>query len=182
MYSIKPGRGPSLGSAIGGAIAVVFGIFWTMFAASMGAPGFFVLFGIIFVLAGIGNTVYSLYNATAPNRLSEYDITSHREESDPLSDALRHGHEQADLRIPSAPERITPAPSAATQAASAHSAEQTCRTCSITAQSAERTSKPAKRKRCHSRTRPGRRGSGRSGRRGCSRTRRVAVCSLPSRR
>ena len=38
MKSIKPGRGPSMMGAVGAAFAVVFGIIWTMAAASMGAP------------------------------------------------------------------------------------------------------------------------------------------------
>lgn len=90
MYSIKPGRGPSLGSAIGGIVAAVFGVFWTISAASMGAPGIFVLFGIVFVLAGIAGAIYNFHNATAQNRFSNYDITHHHEESDPLSDAFGH--------------------------------------------------------------------------------------------
>ncbi len=98
MYSIKPGRGPSLGSAVGGVIAAVFGVFWTIAAASMGAPGFFVFFGIVFVFVGIGRAIYAFYNATSPNRFSEYDITTHDEESDPLSDAFGRSslHRNAD--------------------------------------------------------------------------------------
>ena len=40
MKSIKPGRGPSAMGAMGSIIAVIFGIFWTIAAASMGAPFF----------------------------------------------------------------------------------------------------------------------------------------------
>lgn len=38
VKSIKPGRGPSAMSAIGSVFAVVFGIFWTIMSAKMGAP------------------------------------------------------------------------------------------------------------------------------------------------
>jgi hypothetical protein len=41
------------GSMIGELIAAGFGIFWTITAASNGAPGFFVLFGLAFVVAAI---------------------------------------------------------------------------------------------------------------------------------
>lgn len=41
------------GSIVGGVVAVVFGIFWTIMVSSMGAPGFFPLFGLLFIGAGI---------------------------------------------------------------------------------------------------------------------------------
>jgi hypothetical protein len=45
---------PSMaGSAIGGIVAVAFGIFWTGLTISAGAPGIFPLFGIIFIGAGL---------------------------------------------------------------------------------------------------------------------------------
>lgn len=37
MKSIKPGRGPSKIGAAGSIFAVIFGIFWCLIAASMGA-------------------------------------------------------------------------------------------------------------------------------------------------
>ena len=40
MKSVKPGRGPSGMNFIGSVIAIVFGIFWTIMAARMGAPAF----------------------------------------------------------------------------------------------------------------------------------------------
>ncbi|MDF2655312.1 MAG: zinc-ribbon protein [Bacillota bacterium] len=86
MKSIKPGRGPSMMNAIGSAAAAVFGVIWTLSAISMGAPIFFALFGVVFVLMGIGQAVYNYKNATGENRFSEYDITSSSEESDPLND------------------------------------------------------------------------------------------------
>lgn len=86
MKSIKPGRGPSMMNAIGSAAAAIFGVIWTLSAISMGAPIFFALFGVVFVLLGIGQAVYNYKNATGENRFSEYDITSSSEESDPLND------------------------------------------------------------------------------------------------
>ena len=53
MKHIKPGRGPSAMGALGSVIAVVFGIFWTVSVASMGAPISFSIFGVLFVIVGI---------------------------------------------------------------------------------------------------------------------------------
>ncbi|MDK2971776.1 MAG: hypothetical protein PWP23_1531 [Candidatus Sumerlaeota bacterium] len=92
MYSVKRGRGPSAGAAIGGIVAALFGVFWTVMATKMGAPGFFVLFGIAFVLMGLASAVYNAYNATSGNRFSEYDITTSEEERDPLTP--RRGHDR----------------------------------------------------------------------------------------
>jgi hypothetical protein len=89
MYSIKPGRGPSWGGVIGGILASIFGIFWTIGASSAGAPPFFVMFGVVFVLGALGGAIYHFYNATSDNRLSDYDITGPGEEIDPL-DARRN--------------------------------------------------------------------------------------------
>lgn len=85
MKSIKPGRGPSALNVWGSVIAVVFGIFWTLGAAGMGAPGIFPAFGILFILTGIINGIYHFFNATGKNRYSAYDITEDGEEPDPLS-------------------------------------------------------------------------------------------------
>lgn len=90
MKSIKPGRGPSGMSFIGSIIAVVFGLFWTIMAASMTANSpfpmvgtFFPLFGVIFILFGIINAVYNYKNATGKDRFSMFDITDSPEEGDP---------------------------------------------------------------------------------------------------
>jgi hypothetical protein len=84
MKSIKPGRGPSAMEAVGSLAAVIFGIIWTVMAASMGAPALFPFFGVLFVLLGVVGLVYSLKNATGENRFSIYDITDDGEEPDPL--------------------------------------------------------------------------------------------------
>lgn len=59
---------PSQGMSVLGGIAIVgFGIVWTAMASSMGAPGFFPLFGVLFILFGVGVSIYSCTKA------SEYD-------------------------------------------------------------------------------------------------------------
>ena len=84
MKSIKPGRGPSAMGALGSVIAIVAGVFWTIAAFSMGAPAFFPLFGVLFVIVGIVQAVYNFRNATSKDRYSVYDITDADEEMDPL--------------------------------------------------------------------------------------------------
>ena len=86
MKSIKPGRGPSMMSGFVGIFAAIFGVIWTFAAASMGAPFFFCLFGIIFVIIAIVNTVYNFKNATGKNRYSAYDIVDSHEETDPFNE------------------------------------------------------------------------------------------------
>ncbi len=91
MYSIKPGRGPSLIGGIGGIVAAVFGVIWTVGAMAMGAPLVFALFGLLFVGIAVAGVVYNLYNATSRNRMSSFDVTTEGEERDPIADALGHG-------------------------------------------------------------------------------------------
>lgn len=85
MKSIKPGRGPSMMGGIMGIAVAVFGVIWTVMAASMGG-GLFALFGVVFVIVAIVNTVYNFKNATSKNRYSAFDITTGEEESDPLNE------------------------------------------------------------------------------------------------
>ena len=84
MKSIKPGRGPSMMGGIGSIVAVVFGIFWTITAVSMGAPVMFPLFGILFICMGVAQAIYNFKNATGKNRYSSFDIVDGQEEQDPL--------------------------------------------------------------------------------------------------
>ena len=85
MRSVKPGRGPSMmGGAVGIIMAVV-GIGWTAGAVSMGAPGFFALFGVAFVVIAVIQAVYNFANATGKKCFSAFDITEHGEEEDPLN-------------------------------------------------------------------------------------------------
>ena len=82
MKSIKPGRGPSLKGAIIGIAVALFGVFWTVMAAVMGA-WFMIPFGLIFIGIAVVNIIYDFKNATGKNRYSEYDITDENEEPDP---------------------------------------------------------------------------------------------------
>ena len=85
MKSIKPGRGPSMMGGVMSIIVGLFGIVWTIIAASMGG-GFIAIFGILFIFVAIIQAVYNFKNATSENRYSEFDITDETEESDPLND------------------------------------------------------------------------------------------------
>jgi hypothetical protein len=92
MYSLKPGRGPSFMGGIGALGAAVFGIFWTImaFQITRDAPfplvgTIFPLFGVVFVITGIAMAIYNFSNASRQNRNSAFDITSAREEPDPLN-------------------------------------------------------------------------------------------------
>ena len=55
-----PGR---TGAIVGSIIAAVFGTIWTGVAATMGAPGFFVLFGVVFIIVAIAGGLYSFGKA-----------------------------------------------------------------------------------------------------------------------
>lgn len=105
MRSIKRGRGPSLMGGVGGLMVAVFGVFWTGMAVSIGAPWFFVVFGAIFVGLALFGGIGSLYNATARNRFSEYDITDHGEETDPIAHVLGHDDSSSARPRRSGPER-----------------------------------------------------------------------------
>lgn len=85
MKSIKPGRGPSMMSGVGSVLVGVFGVIWTVIAASMGG-GLFALFGVVFVIFAVVQAVYNFKNATGKNRYSAFDITESGEESDPLNE------------------------------------------------------------------------------------------------
>ena len=103
MKSIKPGRGPSAMGAVGSVIAAVFGLIWTGAAVSMGAPIFFPLFGIVFVVMGIVQALYNFKNATSENRFSEFDIVDSDEEPDPLSQHFNSREDSAPAQVDSQP-------------------------------------------------------------------------------
>lgn len=92
MKSIKPGRGPSAMGAAGSLVAIVFGVFWTIMAYTItkDAPFpmvgiIFPAFGVLFIIMGIIQTIYHYKNATGKERMSLFDITDAKEESDPLN-------------------------------------------------------------------------------------------------
>lgn len=91
MYSVKPGRGPSLSNAFGALGGALFGVLWTCLAWSMtGRGGFpwslFPLFGVVITLGCLFQFAYNLYNVGARRRLSTLDVTTDAEEGDPLND------------------------------------------------------------------------------------------------
>ena len=85
MKSIKPGRGPSMMSGVASIGAAIFGLIWTIAAASMGG-GLFALFGLIFIGMAVASGVYNFKNATSENRYSTYDIVDSTEETDPFNE------------------------------------------------------------------------------------------------
>ena len=83
MKRVKPGRAPSAMGAAMSAVIAVFGVFWTIAALSIGAPVFFALFGVVFVVMAIVQAVYNYKNATGKERFSVMDIVDDDEEGDP---------------------------------------------------------------------------------------------------
>ena len=72
-------------SGIVGIGVALFGVLWTILAASSGG-GLFALFGIIFVIIAVVQVVYNFKNATGKNRYSSFDITDEYEEPDPFNE------------------------------------------------------------------------------------------------
>lgn len=97
MKSIKPGRFNSAQGALGALLGVVFAIFWTVMARRMGAPFFFPLFGVFFIIICLTELYKNIHNATQKDRYSEYDITDGREELDPWDEKLKRS-ENSDYR------------------------------------------------------------------------------------
>ncbi|MES2440706.1 MAG: hypothetical protein V4584_16690 [Verrucomicrobiota bacterium] len=69
----------SAGSIMGGIVAIVFGIFWMGATASMHVPGFFPLFGLLFIGFAIFNMVSGTAKAgTYKSRQDAYGIQRQR--------------------------------------------------------------------------------------------------------
>lgn len=90
MRSIKPGRGPSALGLVGSIGAAIFGVFWTVSAAKMGAPVTFWMFGLVFIVIAILQGVFYFKNAVGKNRMSLFDITNTFEEEDPIERYIKH--------------------------------------------------------------------------------------------
>ena len=91
MRSIKPGRGNSAMGAFGSLISVGFGIIWTVIAFGMTKDTFFPLnlfplFGVFFIIMGIGQVIFNYKNATGQNRFSSFDMVEGNDEPDPLNE------------------------------------------------------------------------------------------------
>ena len=88
MKSIKPGRYNSGQGIIASIIGIVFAVFWTVSAVSMGAPIIFPVFGAGFVILMITELVKNIHNFTNRNRYSEFDIVDDTEEQDPFNQRM----------------------------------------------------------------------------------------------
>lgn len=89
MKSVKPGRHSSMMTGVMGIVAVLFSIFWTITALTMGAPIFFAMFGVMFAVISLVQCIRGFKNATSENRDSLYDITEEGEEVDPWEQRFR---------------------------------------------------------------------------------------------
>ena len=97
MKSIKRGRGPSMMQGAGSVFAAIFGVLWTIMAASMGTPPIFALFGVCFIGMAVIQAIYNFKNASSDQRFSEFDIVDSREEGDPLDAYLKRDEPQPNL-------------------------------------------------------------------------------------
>lgn len=79
----------------GGVAAVIFGIFWCIFAVAMGA-WIMIPFGFIFIGMAVYNVKYHHHNATSEDRYSIIDIVDEDEEPDPLNE--RYGRKTSLIR------------------------------------------------------------------------------------
>lgn len=61
---------------------------------SIGSLG--TIFAVVFTIICFASAVYNLINAVSKNRLSDFDITSHQEEADPLNNYFGEKNESAD--------------------------------------------------------------------------------------
>lgn len=86
-------------------VVAVFGIFWTVMAASIGA-GPFALFGLVFIAVAVIQAVYHFKNATGKNRYSAFDITDGHEEPDPLN--VRFGEQSEETASVDTDHRFCP--------------------------------------------------------------------------
>lgn len=90
MKSVKPGRGPSRQGFVSCIFMIVFGIIWTILAATMTAGAgligiLFPLFGVCFVGLGIHNAYVEYHNAYGEDRMTLFDVVDSQEEPDPFA-------------------------------------------------------------------------------------------------
>jgi len=106
MKKVKPSRGLSFTGFIGSIIVVVFGIGWLVLVIYIfkkenesGSPSFYLLllFGIIFILAGIGSAIYNYKNALSKKPFSVFDIVEDSKESDPFESLIKKGRQSSVL-------------------------------------------------------------------------------------
>lgn len=93
MYSVKPGRGPSLMGGIASLVIMILGLCFAGEFLNTNPPPPVKAFFVVWVLFGISGAIGGFYNAFAKNRFSEHDITKPQTEPDPIAKAL--GFEQS---------------------------------------------------------------------------------------
>jgi hypothetical protein len=76
---ITPGAGSAIAGVVGGLAAAAFGVFWMSMAASMSAPAFFPLFGLVFIAIALGGAAYTVLK-TVLYTGAERDYQQRREE------------------------------------------------------------------------------------------------------
>jgi len=98
MASMKPGRMPALGRALGEITAgIVSAAVLVMVSDNMDIPQAAVYSLAIFMfLGGLVPGIYHLYNAFAENRFSDQDIVAPGSEPDPFSSALGYEAKRED--------------------------------------------------------------------------------------
>ena len=106
MYSVKPGRGPSLMGGIGALIGIVFVFGWIALAQVINAPPLFTAFGFLMLVLLICQAIYQFYNATQRHRLSSLDVVQDQEEFDPIARAM--GYDQKSSQNPPPPPASSP--------------------------------------------------------------------------
>ncbi len=69
-----------IGAVVGGVVVIGFGIFWMVMASSMGAPGIFPLFGLLF----IGLALFGMFSSMSKSQGLRNGRTDHRRKRDQL--------------------------------------------------------------------------------------------------
>jgi|GEM_PF-7091069 len=87
-YKEVPTKGASVAGIFAGIFAAGFGVFWLVGASSAGAPPFFILFGMIFILVALVTIGIHVHNAGAEpeQRITGKTIYELGEESDEKND------------------------------------------------------------------------------------------------
>jgi LSD1 subclass zinc finger protein len=77
--STLPSGGGAIVAVIAGVVAVLFGVVWTNMASSMGAPGWFPFFGLIFIMAALVGVASNVMKSSSYSR-AEQNYLRRREE------------------------------------------------------------------------------------------------------
>lgn len=101
MPSASSGRGPSVAMGIlSGLFGLAFAVFWTVMAARTGAPTFFVLFGVGFIVLILFGTIKHVSNLARKPPMSDLGIPPQVRKPDPIARAF--GHDLPSLPPPEA--------------------------------------------------------------------------------